>query len=222
MELIAVVALIVGGTLAFTRNEVKQVARKLAQIRRTAIAALPDEKFAAARGAVTQVEDELLVAPLSGRRCVFWFVLFEEVGADAEELGRAQQGQPFLLVADKHAVRVVPSHALRPAITVKQSTSKISAQHFYLEARMGRDWTDPVMARLGQLALAVCRSPNHAGTLLRVSEYVVAPGDTITVVGWVTREPDPTAAEDVTGYRSAPPTRPVLSGTKRKKLMIGA
>jgi hypothetical protein len=54
-----------------------------------------------------------------------------------------------------------------------------------------------------------------------VVEYAVLPGMTVTVVGWCTFEPDPDAVADVTGYRKELPTRPVVSGTRRQRLLIG-
>ena len=54
-----------------------------------------------------------------------------------------------------------------------------------------------------------------------VVEYAVLPGTTVTVVGWCTFEPDPDAVGDVTGYRKELPTRPVISGTRRQRLLIG-
>jgi hypothetical protein len=52
-------------------------------------------------------------------------------------------------------------------------------------------------------------------------EYALLPGATVTVVGVVTFEPDPDAVADVTGYRKELPTRPVVSGTRRQRLLIG-
>ena len=54
-----------------------------------------------------------------------------------------------------------------------------------------------------------------------VVEYAVLPGTTVTIVGWCTFEPDPDAVADVTGYRKELPTRPVVSGTRRQRLLIG-
>ena len=72
----------------------------------------------------------------------------------------------------------------------------------------------PIDARL---AVPAVRQEADGG----VVEYAILVGSTVTIVGWCTHEPDPDAVADVTGYRKELPTRPVVSGTRRQRLLIG-
>lgn len=72
----------------------------------------------------------------------------------------------------------------------------------------------PIDARL---AVPAVRQEAEGGVI----EYAILPGSTVTIVGWCTFEPDPDAVAEVTGYRKELPTRPVVSGTRRQRLLIG-
>jgi hypothetical protein len=68
----------------------------------------------------------------------------------------------------------------------------------------------------------VCKKANYpTSSVLRITEYAVLPGALVTVIGFCTFEPNPDAAHDVTGYRTALPTRAVISGSRRRPLLIG-
>lgn len=85
---------------------------------------------------------------------------------------------------------------------------------FMLHDGSGATRVVPIDARL---AVPPVRQSDDDGVI----EYALLPGATVTVVGWCTFEPDPDAVAEVTGYRKAPPTRPVVSGTRRQRLLIG-
>jgi hypothetical protein len=91
---------------------------------------------------------------------------------------------------------------------------KMGGHPFMLRDSSGVVRVMPIDARL---AVPPVRQDDDDG----VVEYALLPGTTVTVVGWCTFEPDPDTADDVTGYRKAPPTRPVVSGTRRQRLLIG-
>lgn len=200
---LAITATVIG--LVGQLPDPRKVKRELARARIQSINSLVDGKPAAVRGTIATVEDAIVHAPLSNRRCVYSLVVFDEVGVggDYVELGRLERGLPFLLRSDHGTARVVPDGA-RLAIYGDVTTQPIIA--------------DTPMSRL---ACSVCKRHNYATSWLRATEYVLEPDAFVTISGWCTREPDPEAAEDVTGYREQLPTRPVISGSRGAKLMIG-
>jgi hypothetical protein len=200
---LAITATVIG--LVRQLPDPRKVKRELARARIQSINSLVDGKPAAVRGTIATVEDAIVHAPLSNRRCVYSLVVFDEVGVggDYVELGRLERGLPFLLRSDHGTARVVPDGA-RLAIYGDVTTQPIIA--------------DTPMSRL---ARSVCKRHNYATSWLRATEYVLEPDAFVTISGWCTREPDPEAAEDVTGYREQLPTRPVISGSRGAKLMIG-
>ena len=199
----AAVAGLVGGF-----PDPRRVKRVLARARLDKIATLAEGSVATVRGTVTAL-DPLLIAPLTPRRCVFWTVVFDEVGAggDYVEIGRAEAGSSFLLADASGVARVVPD---RPRLA-------LLGTELMREVRV----LDPNFRDLvGNLARTVCRPPNHPSSTLRATEYVIEDGATITVRGWCTREPLPDATDHVTGYREELPTRAVISGSRATPLMI--
>ncbi len=186
--------------------DARKVKRELARARVQSIASLGDGCAAAIRGTVSATDpDALVVSPLSKRRCTYWLVVFDEVGVggDYHELGRIDAGVPFLLRSDHGTARIVPD---QPRIALPS--------HVYM-----RPTAAPGI--LGELARGRTKPPNHRTTWLRATEYVLEPDAFVTVCGWSTREPDPEATESVSGYREQLPTRPVISGSRRAKLLIG-
>jgi hypothetical protein len=182
------------------------VKRELARARIQTIESLVDGKTAAVRGTIEPTgEDALVTSPLGRKRCVYAVVVFDEVGAadDYIELGRIERGAPFLLRSDRGTARVVPDGARLAVI--------------------GRGVVQPITqpSPLRELASTVCKRSNYRTSWLRATEYVLEPGAFVTVSGWCTREPDPEATSDVAGYREQLPTRPVISGSRDAKLLIG-
>lgn len=208
--LLAITATVVG--LAGRLPERSRVKRELAAARIQRIAGLSDGTKVAIRGEVVlAAPDEYVIAPLTGRRCVYWVVTYDElgVGGDYVELGRAEEGKPFLVTSDSAAARVVPDQA-RVAVPGYERIEPISA--------LRGPARDPMI----RLAKTACkRKPNYPTSWLRATEYVVAAGMPVTVIGWCTYEPDPDGAGDVSGYRAQVPTRPVISGSRRRRLLIG-
>jgi hypothetical protein len=186
--------------------DARKVKRELARARIQSISSLVDGSPAAVRGTVALIEPgNIATSPLSHRRCVYWLVVFDEVGVggDYHELGRTEGGVPFLLRSDKGTARVVPD---RPRLGL-----------------VGQTFSRPILqpGPLAPLARTVCKRHNYPTSWLRATEYVVEPDAFITICGWATREPDPEASESVTGYREQLPTRPVISGSRGAKLLIG-
>lgn len=198
---LAVTTAVIG--LAGRLPDRRRVKRLLGTARVQPIESLEDGGAAVVRGEV--IAGELVEGPLSKRPCVYWLLTFDEVGTggDYRELGRAERGHPFVLrdaTGDARVVAQNPRVAVPPMDVVRP--------------------LDSLHGPLG--SLATCKKPNYPHTsVLRITEYAVLPGALVTVMGFCTLEPNPDAARDVTGYRTALPTRPVISGSRRRPLLIG-
>lgn len=191
--------------LAGTLPDRRRVKRLLGSARVQLIETLKDGGPAVVRGEV--VANGLVEAPVTKRDCVYWVVVFDEVGTggDYRELGRVEAGKPFVLRDATGDARVVPQNS-RVAVPPYETM---------------RTFADGVPGPLAAL-YAGCKKPNYPfSSSLRITEYAVLPGALVTVMGFCTFEPNPDAAQDVTGYRTALPTRPVISGTRRRPLLIG-
>ena len=185
----------------------RKVKRELARARVETIDSLTEGAAAAVRGTVALVEPTAYVlTPWRHHQCVYCLLVFEEVGVggDSRELGRVERATPFLLRSEHGTARVVPD---RPRIAVhgESVVAPMYAAHELLQRAGG----------------AKLKRPNYMTSWIRMTQYMVAAGAFVTIRGWVTREPDPEATTDVAGYRNHLPTRPVISGTRRAKLLIG-
>jgi len=191
-----------------------KVRKILARARIVPIDKTEDGAIAVVRGTVAPLDGEL-IAPISGRRCVCWLVVFDEVGSpDFVELGRSQEVVPFLVRSAEGTARVVPERAVLGPMPLIRSMPMPLALH----SPPGLHHPDPVI----ELALRICTlRPNHLSTQLRATEYAIAIDAEVTVQGHVAHEADPDGAAGVVGYRNALPIRPVLSGSRRRGLLIG-
>jgi hypothetical protein len=210
VELLVLVALTLGVVgLAGRLPEARRVKRELGRYRPQPFASLAEGRVITLYGRVSG--GELLRAPLTDRMCVYWRLVFEEVGTggDARELGRVEQSGPFALHGSDGAVHVVPGTPLLavPAESIVRPTGDLYVR------------TDTV----SRIAQEHCRRINYMGSsLLRITEYVIAPDMEVMVRGYCTREPDPDAAQDVeANYRGDTPMRFVISGTRRARVRIG-
>lgn len=193
---LAVTTAVIG--LAGTLPDRRRVKRLLGAAQVQLIETLKDGGSAVVRGEV--VADALVEAPLTKRDCVYWLLTYDEVGTggDYRELGRVDGGKPFGLrdaTGDARIVAQNPRVAVPPVETMRSDFAQLPAG---------------------------CKKPNYPhSSVLRITEYAVLPGSLVTVMGFCTFEPNPDAARDVTGYRTALPTRPVISGSRRRPLLIG-
>jgi len=209
VELVAVVVGITAGVIALVGRipDPRRVKRELARVRVQSVESLVDGAAAAVRGTVALLAPNAYVtAPWTQQRCVYWLIIFEEVGVggDSRELGRIDDGTPFLLRSDHGTARVVPD---RPRLAVH-------GQSFMRPMYLAHDILQ--VARGAKL-----KRPNYRTSWVRMTVYALAPDTFVTISGWCTHEPDPEATTDVAGYREQLPTRPVISGTRRAKLLIG-
>lgn len=209
--LVAVIGVAGAAVLALKRR-VDPTKLALAKVKPTPRAAMIDGSLVVVRGTVGLVDPGAdLTSPISRRQCVYWLVTFDElgIGGDFAELGRMDQGRPFLVTSEIGVTRIVVEHA---RVAVPGSVS------LYHMRDLDNSWYNDAGIRL---ARSVCKRPNYPNTSsLRVTEYVVEPDMAVTIQGYCTHEPDPQGADDVTGYRADVPMRPVLSGTKRSPLLL--
>jgi hypothetical protein len=200
---LAVTTAVIG--LAGSLPDRRKVKRLLGTARVQPINSLKDGAAAVIRGEV--VASDLVEAPVSKRPCAYWLVIFDEVGTggDYRELGRADESRTFVLRDDTGDARIAASNA-HVAVAPLEAT---------------RSFFDGPGGKLAAL-YANCKRPNYpALSTLRITEYAVLPGAKVTVLGVCTFETNPDATKDVTGYRAALPTRPVVSGSRRRPLLIG-
>lgn len=183
------------------------VRRKLARQPFVPVGKLADDMHAATRGIVEPLDGVRLTSPLGGTPCVLWRAVVEEVGTggDYVELGRREDAIAFLLRTPDGSARVVPA---RPHLGLEPANVVVRPCGAYADA-------------FGALVAQV-KKPNYpTSSMLRVKELVIVPGMQLRVSGYIAREQDPDAAENVAGYRGDLPTRPVLSGTRRVPLLLG-
>lgn len=210
MEIALFVAISIGVGLLWrgSRDDAPHVVRrKLAQRTVQSLAQLAEGKQGTTSGTVEMLAGATVESPLQRRACVYWRIVIDELGAsDYVELGRLEEGVPFLLRTDRGAARVVPEH-----VSVALSAETWRMQHTL--------YGTAVTGMFGTL-LGRVKKPNHPGSDVRFTEYILEPGAVATASGWISRETDPEGADDVSGYREALPSRPVISGTKRERLLI--
>jgi hypothetical protein len=209
VEIVVLVAGLTAGIIALAGRipEARRVKRELARTHIQLIELVDEGKVAAVHGTVALVEPKAyILAPWTQQHCVYWRVVFDEVGVggDFHELGRTEGGIPFLLRSEHGTARVVPD---RPRVALHGNAFMRPvqlAEQLYVHARPEK-----------------LKRPNYPTSWIRMTMYTLSAGTEVTVRGWCTREPDPEAAGAVSGYREQLPTRPVISGTRRAKLLIG-
>lgn len=165
--------------------------RGLAGAVRVSMAAAPEGTRVHLVGTIADVEH--IIAPITGRACVYYAVVIEE------EVGTAWQ----VVYSDQRAVPVVVSDGTGRAL--------VDLAGAELEIDAGRRTGTLDRAALERLGggLAIRLHGNSAlrGPRLRYREVAFELGATIAVIGTAVREPDPDAIKSVTGYREGPPTR---------------
>ncbi len=185
----------------------RAVMRELARAPRTPIADIPD---GAARkiGGRIELEDAPIRSPLTGTACSVWAVTIEEVGmGDSVLRGAKCQGVTFAVRDASGVARVIPDGA---------RLGGDGRMFNYLPGALLIGYERELFFELN------IRLNYPSTSSLRFTERVIQPVAEVTVYGYCQREPDRAAMDaDVSGYRGAVPTRPVLSSTRRAPLLIG-
>lgn len=199
--MIVLVAVTKAGTLTF-----KPRVARIGGARPTA--ALPDGEVGAIAGRAVLAEAAAILGP-DRTPCVFLRMRCDEVGVEAVERGRAQWFVPFLIETPDGRARVIPD--ARMVIVLPART--------YTVPRSGAPASiPPEVAAFGYQHTALFAYPS---TAMVVRVELVAVGAPVAVRAACHREPDPDAQAAVTGYREALPTRPVLAGSRFRRLVLG-
>jgi len=147
---------------------------------------------------------ERLIAPFTGRTCVYYELKVVERGRSETQLIHEQRGVRFMLLDRSARAIVDPLHA-KLAVDVVRTTSGSF---------------NPATA--AESALLQRYHKRSRGWIfdkeLRYEETVIGVGETIAVLGTGVREPDPEA--EPIGYRGEQPTRLVISGSPRFPILI--
>lgn len=192
----------------------EDVERKLRRARPVPIPKSADGPITVA-GTVEAIEP-LVVAPITGRRCVYWAITITEVMRNLVtiELANLDGGTPFWIVDGDARARVIPDGARvsAPLDTRLRAAAPMSDT--------GSSWggAEPPLLSVNEralvmpLGLSILRSSR-----MRLTEYAIEPGMAVAVRGASQTEADPHGAER--GYREAA-TRIVLASAKRTPLFV--
>jgi hypothetical protein len=133
-----------------------------------------------------------LVAPISGRRCVFYAVEIEDQGALFDE----SNAVPFVVEDPSGRALVEPEGSM---VAVTEHTGWLRS---------------PLSDAQHQLFVRNRRVPANVW----YRERIIPVDGWLEIIGAGTREPDPDAAPG--SYRGDPPTRVVLQSSSRRRLLI--
>jgi hypothetical protein len=143
---------------------------------------------------------EMLRAPLSKHRCVYWRIEIEEVGVnDYHVCARDEGATPFLVRDGSGTARVIPDGAY---IALGITTTR-------------HGLVDPL---LYDMFGAMRAQLNYLSSTVRFREYTIQPDARLRLSGTATREVDPNAPSD--SYRGDLPSRPVFARARFTPLWI--
>jgi hypothetical protein len=191
-------------------SESRQIRRQLRKAARKPIAQLADNELGKVVGSARGL-DEMLVAPLSGRRCVYFIAVVEERRSNSKssywkKIVEESRGVPFALEDDSGRA-IVDASSARIAID------------FDGRSQSGT-FDNPTEAERAFLSRHGERGQGWLfNRSLRYREAVIEEGETVAVLGAGTREPDPDAMPTA-AYRDAPPTRLRLTSSAKYPLVI--
>lgn len=177
---------------------------------RRALRAAPRAPIAEVReGAVVRIdgrvaEGETLVAPLTGRRCVYYVAVVERsVRNGWHQCVRETRGVPFAIDDGTGRAIVDPASArIDVDLDATSRSGGIDAAAIDEAFRMRNFLNRMAAARL------------------RYREGVVEVGQPVAVLCQPVREADPDAAAHATGYRADPPTRLRVGGSAKHPLLV--
>jgi hypothetical protein len=172
---------------------------------RRELAKPPTLDQATLEGTVVQVTgtvravDELLIAPLSGKSCVLYRSLLTLLGVPDSPLARTDGNSRFVIETEDGPVLVDSQHAVLDIAPVRGlKVTKARREQFRLR-----------------------RGARGDSQLNGFKEYVVAPGDMVSVVGVMMLDPatEPPSAES--GFRDDPPPERRLTGNAEHPIIVG-
>lgn len=187
------------GYAHFTGEE--RVRRTLRRAPPTAISAMREDVRGKIVGRVHAV-DELLEAPITGRRCVAYMIRI---------VPQDQSTSPSALHESKAVRFVVDDGSGRALVDPTNARLAIGGG---TETQAGTLEDMPI-----RLAMLLEQRGTHPSRRMLFREAVIVDGESIAVLGAGTREPDPDAAP-AASYRGEPATRLRLTSSAKHPLVI--
>jgi hypothetical protein len=187
-----------------------KIRRALTKARRASIADAPEGEAVRLDGRV--VGGETLIAPLTGRRCVFYVAIVEEgpikLGDDWAEVARETSGVQFMVDDGTDRLIIDPAQAQIDVVLDSITYSGPLDDPTTVEAAL--------LERHGQKPSGWLFNRN-----LRYREGVFEIGEPISVMCCPIREADPDAASrTAAGYRDPAPTRLRGGGSPKQPILL--
>jgi len=184
---------------------------RLAGTPRTSLAELPDGQLARVVGRTAQL-DEVLEAPLTGRRCLYYqLTVAQPVLFLSETLAHEERSVLFTLDDGTARAIIDPSQCILDGRDTSASY-------------MPTDRESALLTRLGiepKLVTQRYKGARHVRLDRRFiyRESIIGVGETIAILGSGVREPDPDAPPEA-AYRGTQPTRLRMSGGRNQPMII--
>jgi len=213
MFTIFVIVIAVGVFVMYFRGE-QQRTRRLRESGPRPIAELPEDTPGRVAG-IAQPPDEPLIAPFSGRPCVYYAATIE----------RRRPVDPATIaatpLADDAGWTVVASETRSIAFVIQDETGRALIEPTAAKVELDAPVSAPIdgaALTARQRELLAQHHVGEAGEPLRYREVTIAVGEAIAVFGSGTREPDPQAVP--ADYRGEPATRLRLTSSAKHPLFI--
>lgn len=206
--LLALLTLGIGAAVGFgawSLSETQRIRRLIKRARTFTLEALGEGRAGRIIG-TARVHRETVVAPLTGRTCVYYIA---EVGVPGG--GKASDWQT--IVSEEHGVLFAVEDATGRALV--DAASARLALDYDLHAQ-STSLDEPSELQRAFLQRHRCDPTNRA---LLYREAIIADGETIAVLGSATRELDPDALP-TEAYRGNLPTRLRFTSSRRHPLVI--
>jgi hypothetical protein len=209
MFTIFVVIVAVGVFVMYIRGE-QQRTRRLREAGPRPIAELPEDTPGRVAG-ITQPPGEPLIAPFSGRPCVYYTATIER--RDPVELAdpAAQEAGWLVVASETRSIAFVIQDETGRAL-IEPTAAKVELDAPVSAPLDGAALTPRQRELLAQAHVVETSAP------LRFREVAIAVGEAIAVFGSGTREPDPDASPATD--RGEPPTRLRLTSSAKHPLFI--
>jgi hypothetical protein len=221
---------VAGASVAAYLGSELRLRRTLRRAPRWSLAALPEDTFGRVTGTAYPLDGEQLSAPLTGRPCVYFIAIVEQLGSRTDptrwtRLALERRSLVFVIEDGGHRAVVDPKRARvtinfdyvcnadhlprpmrqaeapRAAGTSEIMTERERQAQFLAEHHLvNRDWSSMIE--------------------LRYREAVIEVGEKIAVLGSGIREPDLEARGGGDAYRAMAGTRLRLTGSRRYPLVI--
>ncbi len=188
----------------------RQIRRQLRNAQTKRISELDEDELGKVVGHARAI-GETLVAPLTGRPCVYFVATVEEQRSNSKSsywktIIRETRGVPFVLedgtgraIVDATAAKVALDFDGRSKSGTFDNPTEVEKAFLARHGQKGQGWI--------------------FNRQLRYREAVIAEGETIAVLGAGTREPDPDAPP-AEAYRGEAPTRLRLTSSPKYPLVI--